>query len=190
MINNIISHIPDECLQYYEHSFGVIDNEAQATVSLVEATAEQIAQFKSEEYDNFEDWHFFIDNPNKSSICFWKIDNCWLHSVKGGQCDFAVFNTQNFVLVDIKDVKTKNRKNAKTKAIEQLFNTLHILKERNFLPQTSEKYAIVGLTFQKQYPQNHPKAQTNVQHKIKEFLDTFQTELLVANSFIFATPPQ
>jgi hypothetical protein len=87
--------------------------------------------------------------------------------------------------VDIKDVKTKMRKAAKKKAIEQLYHTLEILKNKNIFPFDLQRFAIVGLTFRDYYHQGHPKARTQVESDKKRFYDDFGAELLIANAFEF-----
>jgi hypothetical protein len=175
------------CLESKSVSFGVKDDLENAPAYIVQATAEQITIFKSpSDLDlDFNDWHFFADNPTQQYVHFLAIDNCWLSSEQGGQCDFALFTEKEFILVDIKDVKTKMRKMAKKKAIEQLYHTLEILHHKNVFPFDLQRFAIVGLTFRDYYHQGHPKARTQVASDIKRFQDDFQTDLLIANAFEF-----
>ncbi len=187
MKENWLTRFPEKahCLQTVHESFGVKDDLDNAPAYMVRATTEQITLFKSNPEESFEDWHFFADNPTKQAIHFLAIDSCGLASEQGGQCDFAIFTQKEFILVDIKDVKTKLRKAAKKKAIEQLYHTLEILQNKNVFPFDLQRFAIVGLTFRDYYPQGHPKARTQVASDTKRFLDDFQTDLLVANAFEF-----
>jgi hypothetical protein len=172
------------CLQTLNESFGVKDDKENESAYIVKATMEQIRIFKDKVTD-FEDWHFFAENPKEQKIHFVAIDNCWLEAEQGGQCDFALFTIQDFVLVDIKDVKKKMRQDAKKYAVKQLYNTLKILKNKNLLSPDLQHFAIVGLTFRDYYHQGHPKARTQVASDMKRFQDDFQTDLVIANGFLF-----
>lgn len=175
----------ESCFQSLNESFGVKDDIEGIPAYIVKATPELIEIFKSPKTEDFEDWHFFVENPEAKEIHFVAIDECLFVREKGGQCDFGVFDAEYFVLVDIKDVKTKQRKANRKKAVEQLYNTLSILKESNVLPENLQKFAIVGLTFREYGNQAHPKARTSVASDSKRFQDAFQTDLLVVNGFCF-----
>lgn len=176
----------EACLHLLNTSFGVKDDIQNASTYIVRATPELINHFKTakQQQIDFTDWHFLIENPNELPIHFLAIDACLLHNQMGGQCDFAAFTDQTFMLVDIKDVKTKLRNQSIAKAVEQLANTFNIFKNLNLFPTHLQKFAIVGLTFKEYANQSHPKAKTSRFSDIKRFQDEFQATFLVINTFL------
>lgn len=186
MKENWITLFPTKthCLQTLNESFGVKDDQENQPAYIIKATTEQMERFKDKMTD-FKDWHFWAENPKEQKIHFVAIDNCWLEAEEGGQCDFALFTIRDFVLVDIKDVKKKMRQDAKKEAVRQLYNTFQKLKNKNVLPSDLQRFAIVGLTFQEYYHQSRPTARTQVASDRKRFQDDFQTDLVIANGFLF-----
>jgi hypothetical protein len=176
----------DVCLQILNTSFGVKDNLQNAPTYSVRATPELINRFKTakQQQIDFTEWHFLIENLNEVPIHFLAIDACLLHNQAGGQCDFAAFTEKTFILVDIKDVKTKLRNQSIEKAVEQLANTFKLFKTFNVFPTDLQKFAIVGLTFKEYANQSHPKAKTSRFSDIKRFYDDFQATFLVINAFL------
>jgi hypothetical protein len=186
ILDYVVKNAKEACLQILNTSFGVKDDLQNAPSYVIIATPALIQAFKTAKLNqiDFTDWHFLIENPNELPIHFLAIDACLLHNQMGGQCDFAAFTDQTFLLVDIKDVKTKLRNQSIEKAVEQLANTFNIFKNLNIFPSDLQKFAIVGLTFKEYANQSHPKAKTSRFSDIKRFYDDYQATFLVVNAFL------
>jgi hypothetical protein len=98
---------------------------------------EQRCYIKSEENQPV---HFTLNNPDRANLVFMAIDNCLLKSTDLSRCDFGIGNFKKLYFVEIKNVKTKQRNEAKTKAIKQLGSTSSVFNPTCiFCPEKSIK---------------------------------------------------
>ena len=125
--------------------------------------------------------HFKLNNHASQSLTFAALDNCILTSTDLSRCDFIIGNFNKLFLVEIKDVKTKQRSAAKDAAIEQLKSTIGLLKEKINLRETSLSavICIVGKT------EVHPMATAAKSAKRVEFKETHGADLLEGQSADF-----
>ncbi|MCK5720728.1 MAG: hypothetical protein KAH84_12385, partial [Thiomargarita sp.] len=77
---------------------------------------------------------FKIENPDKYLLHFLKIDHCILFEQDGKKCDFAVFNADELIFVELKTIEKNSsnehgkRNQKKRDAYIQLENTLETFK--------------------------------------------------------------
>lgn len=69
-------------------------------------------------------------NEEEKEIIFIKIDQCLIIDNKIRRCDCAIINQNNFIFIEIKDVKTKQRKIARKEAIAQLTSTIELFLDK------------------------------------------------------------
>ena len=80
---------------------------------------------------------FKIENPNEYLLSFLKIDHCILCDQDESKCDFAVFNADELIFVELKnrEENTSNKHNKRNQkkrdAYAQLENTLKTFKNKN-----------------------------------------------------------
>lgn len=81
--------------------------------------------------------HFRIENPRKHLLHFLKIDHCILFEQDGRKCDFAVFNADELIFVELKNIEENTSNNSRKRggkrreAYDQLKNTLKIFENKN-----------------------------------------------------------
>lgn len=87
-----------------------------------------------------EVYHVHIENLNKKSFHFIQNDDCVMKSIKGGQCDYVIFNNEHIHFIEVK-ATNQNLKTHKQKLYKQLENTFKYYKE--FIEKFETKYALV-----------------------------------------------
>jgi Holliday junction resolvase-like predicted endonuclease len=87
-----------------------------------------------------EVYHVHIENLRKESFHFIQNDDCVMKSIKGGQCDYVVFNNENIHFVEVK-ATNQNLKTHKQKLYKQLENTFKYYK--GFTEKFETKHALV-----------------------------------------------
>lgn len=83
--------------------------------------------------------HVHIENTLNENYLFVQNDDCVMISVKGGQCDYVIFNSEQIHFVEIK-ATDENLKNHKQKIYKQLENTFKYYKD--FLEKFENKFAL------------------------------------------------
>jgi hypothetical protein len=126
--------------------------------------------------------HFQVENKTGQWIHFLPIDGCLPMPADRKKCDFALFDDVQFCFADIKNVKTKQRQQAKQTAKLQLEATIQYFKEDlKIIFYNHKLLAIIALTFQKTYP----LAKVADQDARIRFEDKYQAELYVGNQISF-----
>ena len=80
---------------------------------------------------------FIIENPCEYLLSFLKIDHCILFEQDGKKCDFAVFNADELIFVELKTIEentsnnSRKRNKKKGEAYAQLENTLKIFQSES-----------------------------------------------------------
>ena len=87
-----------------------------------------------------EPYHIHVENNLNESYHFVQNDDCVMKSVKGGQCDYVLFNSKTIHFVEVK-ATNQNLKTHKQKLYKQLENTFIHYKE--FYENFSERFALV-----------------------------------------------
>lgn len=126
---------------------------------------------------------FRVDNPQCEQVCFLAIDKCLFQDEKEGKrCDFSVFAETTFCLVEIKNVKPKNRSKRSKEAIEQLRSTVEFFFTTfEWYKSYSKKVAIICFS----YKRSIPIVSTEKQNDKFLFLSKYQTELMEGNQISF-----
>jgi len=136
---------------------------------------------------------FRIKNPRKHLLHFFKIDWCVLFERDGKKCDFAVFNADELIFVELKKIEANTsynhkKHNAKRKdAYDQLENTLEIFQSKNIdlsSYQKNQKLFVIASVL-KDDNAEMPTAKTNNQHKNIEFEIKYNAILLTGNTHKF-----
>lgn len=102
-------------------------------LGVVDPGGENPCQLLEEEDENFGDAQFEIYNLNERELCFLAIDKCVIE--KGSKrCDFAIFNENEFVFVELKGVISTSSETVKQRHDEartQLESTIGIFSDKN-----------------------------------------------------------
>lgn len=69
-----------------------------------------------------EKYHLHIENKTNVEFYFIQNDDCVMKTVKGGQCDYVIFNNQSIYFTEVKVAKG-NLANHRKEAYSQLENT-------------------------------------------------------------------
>ncbi len=138
---------------------------------------------------------FRIENPNKHLLHFLKIDNCILFAQDGAKCDFAVFNEDELIFVELKKIEQytvsshKKRKTKRTDAYIQLENTLKMFKKKNIdlsSYQKNKKLFVIASVLDYNPPVTRmPVAKTKSQQKKLEFEMNYSAILLTGHTYKF-----
>lgn len=168
--------LEDICLQAFE----VIDDQPNSPCRLL--IDGQSGQFK-------------IENPREHCLHFLKIDNCILLTQDDAKCDFAVFNADELIFVELKKIKQgtdsshRKRKEKRKKAYDQLENTLKIFHSKNIdlsSYQTNKKLFVIASVLDCNPPVTRmPAAKTKNQEKQKYFEDKYSAILLIRHTYEF-----
>lgn len=122
--------------------------------------------------------HFKLINGNNKLITFAAFDNCILLATDPSRCDFILGNFNKLYLVEIKNVKTNQRSNAKKDAIEQLKSSIEFLKDKIDLIKTN-LIAVICIVGKKEI---HPKVTASRSARRVEFMETYGADLLEGQS--------
>lgn len=119
-----------------------------------------------------------IINPQKTLLGFLKIDHCFLHDNDPNKCDCAIYNDSIFCFIEISEAHTKNRKDKRKHAYEQLSNTIKLFLSKGISFEKHNLEALVAFDFEESYPSSPSK---NLE-KRKEFADAYGAKLIEGNS--------
>jgi len=138
---------------------------------------------------------FIIENPREHLLHFLKIDNCILLTKDDAKCDFAVFNADELIFVELKKIEAntrsshKKRKAKRNEAYAQLENTLKIFLSKNIdlsSYQNNQKLFVIASVLDQNPPVTKmPVAKADSQHKILEFEMKYNASLLTGHSYEF-----
>jgi len=125
--------------------------------------------------------HFTIENINKKELAILAIDKCIFDDQSGHKkCDFAFYDEEIFVFVEIKDTY-KRRPTHKKQAKLQLAATIeYFIAQLNF-----EGYQLQAIISWRFMPAR-PVASTAMQDARVAFLENYNVLLMEGNKFILA----
>ncbi|KAA2242585.1 hypothetical protein F0L74_08600 [Chitinophaga agrisoli] len=121
------------------------------------------------------DAHLAVSNPNGTTVCVVKTDNC-LFNDDTKKCDCFVFSNDKFYSVEIKENSSGNRNKKRNKAVEQLTATFEFLIRSGIDLSPYEVKAIICFSRNDQYP---IRASSNSQRAI--FQSRFNASLEEGN---------
>ena len=182
IINTFASCLPNNCLEenIFLQVFEIIDDQPNLPCRLL--TDGQSGQF-------------IIENPNEYLLHFLKIDNCILFTQDGAKCDFAVFNANEFILVELKKIEAntttshRKRKSKRKGAYDQLENTLQVFNRKNIdlsSYQKNRKLFVIASVLDYNPPVTRmPAAKADNQQKILEFEINYNATLLTGHRYKF-----
>jgi len=139
-------------------SNGCLSKESNSLFAIFDPPAEQ--NLKCEITLDTTKGQFHVNNPKQEELYFLAIDKCLFDSKNDSRCDCALFNDLLFYFIEIKDVKTNKRAEARKKAISQLEETIKQFQEKVDFTNI-QKIAIVALTFEKDWPVAKPRKQND-----------------------------
>ena len=125
-------------------------------------------------------FHLHVENRTTDILYFLQNDDCIMINQENGQCDYIIFNTFDFHLIDVKDSEIKSRKsNYRKKAYDQIENTFkHYSEYLTF----SEKYNLFGLIC---FPSKSRIIKSSESIKKKEFKIKYNINLKEGNYILF-----
>lgn len=130
-----------------------------------------------------EIYHVHIENLKKEIFHFIQNDDCVMVNVKGGQCDYVIFNIEHIHFIEVK-ATNQNLKAHKQKLYKQLENTFKYYKE--FSEKFETRYALV--CFESINPKGYTKRkvpQSSNSEKKLIFKTKYNVELLEGNYIKF-----
>lgn len=94
--------------------------------------------------DKVADYQLTVSNRNKydNDICIVKTDKC-LFTDRQKKCDCILFNKDKLFFVEISEAGSGNRSNKRRDAVEQLGDTIKVLKANNIDFSTHDTKAII-----------------------------------------------
>lgn len=124
--------------------------------------------------------HLHIENSGNNPFYFLQNDDCVMNNVKGGQCDYVVFNTNKFHFVEVKTAsKTFINKKTKVRAYDQIENTYRFYSKKI---DFSDDLFLIGMICI-----SNPKriVQSSKSTKRKEFKIKYRIDLREGNYILF-----
>ena len=128
---------------------------------------------------------FKVENPCKHVLYFLKIDHCILSNKDSAKCDFAIFNADELIFVELKEIKNntsqkKTEKNIKDKiqrASKQLKETLKTFKKKNIdLSHYKKLFVIISILDHNKISVLEPDIQTQAVFFEKKYKATLLFE--------------
>ena len=124
-------------------------------------------------------YHLHIENKSNSYFYFIQNDDCVMINIKNGQCDYVVFNSNDFYFIDVKDSKNSSRKsNHRKKAYDQIENTYKFYSEEIDF----SKINLFGLVC---FPSKRRIIKSSESTKRKEFKTKYKIDLKEENYILF-----
>ena len=124
-----------------------------------------------------EKYHLHIENKTKTSFHFIQNDDCVMINVKGGQCDYIIFDSKDFYLIDVKVAKG-NFSNHRTDAYSQIQNTYKFYSKKIDFINTN----MFGLVC---FPSKRRIIKPSASTKRKEFKTRYKIDLKEGNYILF-----
>lgn len=126
-----------------------------------------------------EKHHLHIQNNINSQYHFIQNDDCVMKSVKGGQCDYVIFNDFCVYFTEIKATK-ENLSVRRKEGLKQLENTIKFYLKKIESINLESKNAIICFDNNKRIA-----PQASVSTKRKEFKNKYQINLQEGNYILF-----
>ncbi|MEK8021943.1 MAG: hypothetical protein VSS75_034135 [Candidatus Parabeggiatoa sp.] len=138
---------------------------------------------------------FIIENPCEYLLSFLKIDHCILCDKDDSKCDFAVFNADEIIFVELKKIEADssnkhNKRNKKKRdAYAQLENTLKIFQSESINLsgyQNNQKLFVIASVLDNNPPvvKMPVERMANMNAQIKYF-DEYNAILLMGHTYKF-----
>jgi hypothetical protein len=124
--------------------------------------------------------HFTLENPTNANLTFAALDGCLLRLPDQSRCDFFIGNYQKLYFVEIKQVKTKLRSEARVDAVKQLDSSISLLKNKIDLQDTS-LIAVICLKAKQVHPLQSAKRVAD----IVAFKEKHNAELTEGQTHVF-----
>lgn len=125
-----------------------------------------------------DNYHLHIENKINEYFHFLQNDDCVMKSVKGGQCDYVIFNNQSIYFTEIK-VAQSNIRNHSQNAYSQIENTFKFYSKKiNF----SNDYVLNALVC---FPNKRRIVKPSESSKKKEFKIKYRMNLQIGNYISF-----
>lgn len=122
--------------------------------------------------------HLHIENKSNSNFHFIQNDDCVMNYEKGGQCDYIIFNSNDFHFIDVKVAKS-GLANHRKKAYNQIENTFkYYSKKIDF----SNSLTLHGLVC---FPSKRRIVNASESSKRKEFKSKYNIDLKIGNYILF-----
>ena len=126
-----------------------------------------------------EKYHLHIENQTNEDVIFIQNDDCVMKDIKGGQCDYVIFNDSYIFFCEIK-ATNENLSNNRKKALEQLKNTILFYYKKGLFETKEHKIALI--TFEKR---KRIAPQASASSSRKEFRDIYNVDLQEGNYILF-----
>lgn len=122
--------------------------------------------------------HLHIENKSNNNFYFIQNDDCVMKNIRGGQCDYIIFNSSNFHFIDVKVAKGNFSDHSST-AYKQIENTFkYYSKKIDF----SVDILLYGLVC---FPNKRRIVKSSESTKKKEFKTKYRIDLKVGNYILF-----
>lgn len=122
--------------------------------------------------------HLHVENSTNNPIYFLHNDDCVMNNVKGGQCDYVIFNSLDFHFIDIKVAKD-GFANHKKKAYKQIENTFKFYENKIDFPNNLALHGLVC------FPNKKRIIKPSESTKRKEFKTKYNIDLTIGNFILF-----
>lgn len=126
-----------------------------------------------------EKYHFHIQNNTNLQLHFIQNDDCVMKSIKGGQCDYVIFNDFCIYFTEIK-ATNENLSIRRKEGLKQLENTIKYYLKKIESIDLESKNAIICFDNKKRIA-----PQASVSSKRKEFKVKYQINLQEGNYISF-----
>lgn len=125
-----------------------------------------------------DNYHLHIENKTKYYFHFLQNDDCVMKNIKGGQCDYVIFNNQSIYFTEIK-IAAGHLANHRKNAYDQIENTFKFYsREINFV----NDYIVNALVC---FPTKRRIVKPSESTKKKEFKIKYQIHLQIGNYILF-----
>lgn len=122
--------------------------------------------------------HLHIENKTNSHVYFIQNDACVMNNIRNGQCDYVIFNSNDFHFIDVKVAKD-GFSNHRKKAYSQIENTYKYYSDRLNFPNDCLLYGLVC------FPSKRRIIKSSSSTKRKEFKTKYKIDLKEGNYILF-----
>jgi hypothetical protein len=133
---------------------------------------------------------FRIENPREHNLHFFKIDNCILLTQDGSKCDFAVFNADEIIFVELKKIEAntmsghRKRKSKRNDAYDQLENTLKNFQGKN-INLSGYQLFVIASVLDYHPPVTKMPSETTKNQNAKVRFEAYNAILLTGHTYQF-----
>lgn len=123
-------------------------------------------------------YHLHIENNSNDFFHFLQNDNCVMKRIRGGQCDYVIFNQREIHFTDVKVAKG-NFQNHRKDAYSQIENTYKYYSDKIVFSNNILLYGLVC------FPSKRRIVQSSKSTKRKEFKINYNIDLKEGNYILF-----